>query len=304
MICFPKKYCFVIGEQFDKNIFDSTLLESEITIACNYTINVFTPTVYFAGSQEILKYLVNNHNFNNNTLYLLSPTALIVNCYDINTMTPWISNNQVIKNNTQSSYCHPDILDKLNELVNNHKNIFLIENLKKLILTKNLNSIINKELLITNLNYADKYRNIIPMVILKYIKQHDVNYVFLLGCNINSYCNSNKEDIYNGIKLRSNKYSNINIINSSIEENESLDFLINYDLIKLLNYYKSNNNDINTLISDYVNYCKIDILKNKDKEDIIKTLLSELDNILNNNDTLDYKCYEKISNIINLNIKL
>ena len=297
MIDFPKDYCFIIGEQFDCtkyniNIIDQ--LKSEITIACNYTIKIFQPTIYIAGSHTIIRYLIDNHKFINDTIYILSPTALISNCFNIDNMQPWLKDPSVIRASAQNSYTSVDILEKFKKIINDNQNIFLIKDIKKLTLTRDLDTIIDKELIKKNFRYCYKYNNIIPMIILKYAKKYNVNMIFLLGCNLNKYQGKNREDIYNGIKLRAFKSKMIDFINASIEENETLDFLPNYDLGTFYKYYVYRNISISNIIKEYVNYCKIDILKNKNKDDQLNIIINELDMLSKGKESLDYESYETI----------
>jgi len=294
MISFPKDYCFIIGEQFDNTKIDCKILEGEVTIGCNYTINIFQPSIYIAGSCQMLKYLINNHTFNNTTTYILSPTALIVNTYNINTMQLWHENIAVINANSQSHYTSIDTLYKLQDIANQHPNVFFIEDLKKLSITRNLFKVIDQETLHNNMKYCHKYNNIIPTIIIKYAKQYNINYIFLIGCNLKKYGNDKTiQELYNGIKLRTLKMTNKNIymINGSVEGEEDLDFLPTYDLIKLYQTYIVNNKDIKDVIMDYVNYCKIDLLKKESKEKIIEVLYDQLNNIMLGKDVLDYTNY-------------
>jgi hypothetical protein len=132
---------------------------------------------------------------------------------------------------------------------------------------------------------------------MKYAKKYCVKYIFLLACYLNKYHPRNKEDIYKGIKFRIRKSPNIYFINASCED---IDILLNYDLQKLYKFYIIKGYDINTLIKDYVNYCKIDILKSKSKIDILDTILHELDNLLDGKDVIDYDSYNNISKSINI----
>ncbi len=300
MIDFDKDYCFVIGEQFDKNNYDKILLDkltSETTFACNYTIDNFCPTIYMAGSHTIIKHLIDSHKFNNTTTYLLSPTAIISNCYNIEKMKYWHDDPDVIKADMQNSYTHPETLKKLQKIVDENRNVFLVKDISKIILTRDLSSVIDKELLLKNLKYCDKYSNIIPMMVFKYAARRNMNTIFLLGCDVKQYPEKVRNDIHNGIKLRALKKNKINIINSSPYDAMPVDFLPNYDLNKFHKYYLHKNISIDKLVSDYANYCKIDILKKMSREEQIETILEELESITRGKDILDYDSYKKIDNL-------
>lgn len=281
--------CFVFGEQYENINFDFKLLDNYTTIGYNNVIDFYNPTIYMSNSKEILLKFIDNNTFNDNTTYLLNPTSLIANCVNIADMSFW-SDNKKIKSRL-NNYLDKNILTKLQNLVTSKSNVYLIKNLKKMERTKNISDVMDKQLLTKNIKYSLKYKNIMPLMVLKYIAINKIQTVFLVCCNLNKYIDSDKKIICDGIKKRLAKHNNINFINASIEENELLDFVPNYDLIKMYTYYKKNNFDTNTLVKDYINFCKIDSMNRQTKQSAILTLFGELNNIINYASEFDYDKY-------------
>lgn len=279
MIKYEKDYCFVIGEQYSDFNFNMSLLDEYVTIGCNYSIDFYEPTIYIAGSHTMLKYIIDNGKINTKTRYYLSPSSLMSNLLQK-------QKNTCGENNID--YCK-----KLDEIVKNNDNVYLIKNMKRFELTKNINDF--DELTIKkNLEYCNKYKNVIPLIVLKYTKKNNFRYVFLLCCNVNKYFEKNKTDILNGMKMRNKTSNKMFVINSSIEQGESLDDIICYDIIKFKSYCEKNNINEFDIIEKYVCFCKIDILCEYDKSSIIDIFLSELEKIVDNKDIIDYTVFKEV----------
>ena len=193
---FSKKRCFIIGNGPSINKIDLSLLNKDITIACNYFMvgmhekrNSFVPTILCSGDRTCTYHIITRDR---NLIRKKNPIVIIH------------PSNKLFLQNSIKYINH----------YRSYENIYSICNFNRFKLGKRF--IINREFNI-NMVYCKKYRNVIPMISMLIAEKLGIREIYLLGCDFDNffthfynkntavsgqYSKENYQNVYNGFKKR------------------------------------------------------------------------------------------------------